>query len=274
MSDLVQQLIDRADAAYWQGNPLLSDLAYDTLRDAINSPVDSIGPRNPQPAQRSLRAPMLSLDKADRTTLPTFLGTIGAGELIIEPKVDGIALELHYSAGTLTHAATRGNGHGGMDLTDLIAATPYASIRTTEELTVHAELYVTDAALHRISRTRRQYTSPRAAIGSIINAANRADYAKELAIAVHDVIPSQGETDIRQAYNRAARAGLPILPHLAIPARDVSLDTMRKFFTAALADFPADGIVLKTPSLRTRRALGATATAPRWAIAVKDYLLA
>lgn len=274
MKNAVQQFLDTADAAYWQGEPLISDLAYDTLRAALNEPEQSIGPRTQTQPQRALIFPMLSLDKADRTTLPTFLGIIGTAPLLIEPKVDGIAIELHYEAGKLTHAVTRGNGKGGMDLLDLISCTQYATIRTSAPLTVHAELYITDAALHRLARERREYTSPRAAIGSLINALNRTDYAADLSIAVHDVLPIPGETDIRESYQRAEDAGLPLLPHIILTAKTVTLQSLRTFFTAALEDYPVDGVVLKAPDLRTRSRLGSTATSPNWAIAVKNYLLA
>lgn len=115
---------------------------------------------------------------------------------------------------------------------------------------------------------------PRAAIGSIINALNRADYAADLSLAVHDVLPIPGETDIRESYQRAEDAGLPILPHFILTAKTVTMQSLRTFFTAALEDYPVDGVVLKAPSFRTRSRLGSTATAPNWAIAIKDYLLA
>lgn len=269
----MQNLLAAADSAYWNGSPILSDLAYDTLREALNAPAN-IGPAAPRPAETRAHWPMLSLQKAEGPALSIFIAQENSRELIIEPKVDGLAIELHYQNGKLQHACTRGDGHGGIDLTDLISLSPHATTKTTEPITVHAELYLADTALRRISRARRQYTSPRAAIGSIINAANREEYAAELSIAVHDVLPIPGETDIRQAYERAHRAGLPTLPHLATPANRITRQTMRTFFTSAIADYPADGIVLKSPDLARRRSLGATATAPKWALAIKDYALA
>lgn len=274
VSDELTDFLQAADAAYWAGEPVLSDLAYDTLRAALAVP-EQVGPlQHVKKIDMLAMYPMLSLDKADARTLPVWLGSMGSAALLLEAKVDGVAVELHYEGGRLVHAVTRGDGHGGMDLMDLLSLTRWATADTAAPLTVHAELYVTRDGLARLGRERREYVSPRAAIGSIINLVDYSAVADVVALAVHDVVPVAGESSIVEGYARAQAAGLPLLPHAILHPRIVDLATLRSWYWAAVSDMPADGVVLKAVDLRTRERMGATATAPRWAVAVKDYTLA
>ena len=74
-------------------------------------------------------------------------------EFIIEPKVDGLSLSLHYSGGQLVHAVTRGDGKIGEDITanvKLIKPIP-KTISDTRDIEIRGEVYIPKAEFERIN---------------------------------------------------------------------------------------------------------------------------
>lgn len=271
-SNAMTDLLAAADAAYWAGNPIMTDREFDA-RCAVEQVPAHIGAFAAAPGACKLQFPMLSLAKGELLNLPDWLFRLD-GRILIEPKVDGLAVELQYIGGVLTAAITRGNGKGGMDIAPLLSRTPWARLAARVDITAHVELYIPADALSCLAARGRKYASPRSAVAAIVNATSGGDFADCLAIAVHEVMPIDGERDIFAGYDRAHAAGLPVLPHLSMLARDVDVETLRRALRAFRADFPVDGVVLKLTDLQRRAELGATRTAPRYAVAFKDYTLA
>ncbi|MEP3562660.1 MAG: NAD-dependent DNA ligase LigA, partial [Marinobacter sp.] len=87
------------------------------------------------------RIPMLSLDNAfSEDELRDFdrrvRERLGAGEdieYVCEPKLDGLAVSLHYEQGRLTKAATRGDGYAGEDITANIRTIPSVPLKLRGE---------------------------------------------------------------------------------------------------------------------------------------------
>src|SRR5690606_7884934 len=117
--------------------PVISDAAYDRLVDDLrrleaahpelvtpDSPTQRVAGRAAGPfANVRHAAPMLSLEATrDPATVSAFLtrvakGAHGAGDVILEPKLDGLSVEVIYRNGRLSSAATRGDGTTGEDVT-------------------------------------------------------------------------------------------------------------------------------------------------------------
>ena len=101
------------------------------------------------------RIPMLSLDNAfsdeelrdfDRRVRDR-LKTEEDIEYVCEPKLDGLAVSLHYESGVLTRAATRGDGYTGEDITANIRTIPSVPLRlrgdnVPELVEVRGEVYM------------------------------------------------------------------------------------------------------------------------------------
>src|SRR5512132_576160 len=119
--------------------PEISDAEYDRLFDELKvleeEHPDLITPDSPTqrvgapPSERFLKVqhltPMGSLEKVtDDESLFKWaedvrkrLGTDEAVAFVIEPKIDGLAINLTYEDGVLTRGATRGDGYQGEDVT-------------------------------------------------------------------------------------------------------------------------------------------------------------
>ena len=126
--------INQANIDYHQNDaPTLSDADYDALKRELqaleemhpelvtaDSPSQKVG-ATPSAAfgQIRHRIPMLSLGNAfeDEDVADFTRTTAGAEIWVAEPKIDGLALSLRYENGRLIHAATRGDGETGEDVT-------------------------------------------------------------------------------------------------------------------------------------------------------------
>ena len=82
--------------------------------------------------------------------------------LVLEPKIDGVALSLRYEAGSLTRAVTRGDGTRGDDITHnirTVRAIPLkldaAAARLPDVLEVRGEIYLPPRHLPRPQRRPR-----------------------------------------------------------------------------------------------------------------------
>src|SRR5437764_3539848 len=126
---------------YEQATPIISDREYDRLyRELVdleaqfpdlltpNSPTQRVGGKPLQAfVQIQHLTPMLSLDNTySEDEVANFYKRITRLlpdekiPVVIEPKVDGVAVSLLYEKGRLRHAATRGDGITGDDITQNI----------------------------------------------------------------------------------------------------------------------------------------------------------
>src|SRR5262245_9797842 len=182
-------------------NPLITDGEYDHLFRRLlelerqypelvtpDSPTQKVGAA---PAEKFATVqhtvPMLSLNNATdeeelsdfQERLQRFLKYSDVIEYAVEPKIDGLAVELVYVAGKFTVGSTRGDGVNGEDITlnlKTIRSIPL-SLRANEplpsRLEVRGEVYLPLQAFQRMNREREEeglpiFANPRnAAAGSL-----------------------------------------------------------------------------------------------------------
>ncbi len=123
----IASAITEARKAYYAGTPTMSDAEYDALEHSLRAldpthPV--LGGVGATPssgwAKVAHKTPMGSLNKAqdENDMLQWFQTTVGnSPEVVVVDKLDGISISLRYDNGSLTQAATRGDGLTGEDIT-------------------------------------------------------------------------------------------------------------------------------------------------------------
>lgn len=135
--DNTAQLFDtlvRWNIAYREGNPIVSDPAYDALERQGRLLVpdhpffDKIEDDVVQPyvggnylAEVAHESDMGSQDKAmsvEDPGLKSFFKRIGGNDVFFSEKEDGLSAVATYVEGPLTQALTRGDGKVGVDITD------------------------------------------------------------------------------------------------------------------------------------------------------------
>ena len=201
-----------------------------------------------------------------------------------ELKFDGLAVSLRYERGTLTVAATRGDGETGEDVTAnvrTIAAIP-ARLRgkAPAALEVRGEIYMTRADFARLNARQeaageRLYVNPRNTAAGAVRQLDPAMTAKRpLAFFAYGI----GETE-GWALPPSQSALLDALASLGLPVngdRRVAhgADDLARFYEDVKVrrddlPFEIDGVVYKVDSLELQRVLGFRTREPRWAVAHK-----
>ena len=193
--DLVAKATLAAAAYYDTEIELISDEDYDNLIEQIENLSNENGWDDADALLDQVAAgassggdvehviPMLSLAKASSTeALKAFVDSV-SGEIILEPKLDGIAISAIYKNGSLVRVATRGDGHTGENITDRtlnVKGLP-ATISHKGELEVRGEVFITSVDFVAACRNRlafkygewaaRNPKSPKATLDSLYKVA-------------------------------------------------------------------------------------------------------
>lgn len=288
---------------YTDDRPEISDQQYDALLAELadlearfprlalaDSPTRQVGaPPQTSFAQVTHFRPMQSLEsKADPAFLDDFLRRLAEagydGDLLLQPKIDGLSVELVYQQGLFSLGSTRGDGQVGEDITPnlrTIAAIPgLLEGAPAGPLVVRGEVYMDRAgfeALNRglLERGEEPFANPRnAAAGSLRQLDPGVTATRPLSFFVFELVnaPELGITSDHEALARLAAWGFAVGDDHRHRGRG------RDFLAGLHAayqerrdrlDFEIDGVVVKVDDLMARQRLGERARSPRWAMAWK-----
>jgi DNA ligase (NAD+) len=286
-------------------NPSISDAEYDHLfqelltleklhpeMEDINSPTSRVGHASPNSFKKVRhRSRMLSLDNV--FDAKEIIDKIGKGtEVTVEPKIDGLSLELVYEDGKLIRAATRGDGTSGDDVT-ANARTIYTIPLVLESpisIRVRGEVYLSITTFNKLNDEllaagEEQFANPRNAAGGTLKLKDPAEVAARRLSFVAYAIPDEVEgiktqenlTEYLWQLGFQTIPNLPCIQSIELPPlvhvlKDVptvtqlieDMDHYRKTL-----DLMTDGLVLKINDLAKQRDLGEGTRAPKWAFAFK-----
>jgi DNA ligase (NAD+) len=239
-------------------------------------------------------APMLSLDSTkDPDDVRRFdermrkaLGEGHAPVYVLEPKLDGVSIELVYEQGVLTRAVTRGNGREGELVTANMRTIPSVPLRLRTDdrpapalvaLRGEVLMYISDFqefnAL-RIESGEEPYASPRnTAAGAVRQLDSRVTASTKLDVLVYDVLTVEGQTfrSDTEGVEAIRQWGFKLPERIELAG---SVEEILEYHAAFGADrdsldYEIDGVVIKLNDSSMRAAVGATSHHPRWALAVK-----
>ena len=286
---------------YEKAQPLISDAEYDRLFASLvrledcfpalvaaDSPTRRVG--SAAAAETHLvkhERPMLSLSSATGSDAVAALlrrvAAVGEVQLLVQPKVDGVPVELIYEVGRLVSASTRGDGRFGAGVTARvreIQGIPHLLTGTfPERVVVRGEVYANLPLLqkYRASTEMEKYAGPRHLAAGVLQA-RKPDPA---AVAVLRLFPFELVTTgsvgdnlcfDRQALQMLAKWGFPVAISHTHPAEtfaDVQALYRGYLANRELQPFAMDGIVVKVDDLVLRKRLGDGERAPFWAAAWK-----
>ena len=300
--------IDRANRAYYQQDaPELSDADYDALvrrHQAIEARFPHLAHPGgaglpvgaaPLPAFGEIvhARPMLSLDNGfTEADVADFLARLrrflsladdAPVALTAEAKIDGLSLSLRYEEGRLVHAATRGDGATGENVTAnarTIADIPQALPATAPAICeVRGEVFLGWADFEALNARQeaagaRRFANPRnAAAGSLRQLDPEITAQRPLRFLAHgwgemSALPDATQWGMMQAI---AGFGFPVSDTLVRVERlEAAIACYHGLLERrATLGFDIDGVVYKVDRLDWQERLGAVARSPRWALAHK-----
>jgi DNA ligase (NAD+) len=302
--DELRRLIHHHDRLYYvEATPEISDFDYDRLFAELarlesehpelaeaTSPTRRVGG---EPADEltavAHQIPMLSLENTysmedlDRWRQRVERGCDSdAGGFTCELKIDGVSISLLYVDGKLAQAVTRGDGARGDDVTAnarTVRQVPLLLPRALPLLEVRGEVYMSHGAFLEVNRRRAgqgraELANPRnATAGSIRLLDPRETARRGLGFWAYQIARADGLSLRRhsEALELLAELGFPVTPGWQLCRSGGEIAS----FIASWGDrrgrleFDIDGVVVKLDRLDRRERLGATARAPRWAVAYK-----
>jgi DNA ligase (NAD+) len=244
-------------------------------------------------AQVRHRVPMLSLENAfAREDVVAFdrrvrerLESEKEVAYACEPKLDGLAVSLTYSAGVLEIAATRGDGSVGEDVTHNIRTIQSVPLKLTgkshpDRLEVRGEVFISISGFREMNRLAEEkgekvFVNPRnAAAGSLRQLDPRLAASRPLEIFFYGTgVVEGGKLPRRHSEVLAALRdwGLRTSPEARVVE---GVEGLLEYYDEigrrrSALRYQIDGVVYKVDSLDLQRELGFVARAPRWALAHK-----
>lgn len=296
---------------YVLDDPEISDAEYDRLFQRLleletrhpelvtpDSPTQRVGaPPQETFSEVKHRLPMLSLENGFRdqdivdfeVRVKRFLGDDPSIDYTVEPKMDGLAVELVYEKGALTVASTRGDGFVGENVTAnirTILSIPLTLTEVTdgppipELLETRGEVYMEEAAFETLNRARIErglpaFANPRnAAAGSLRQLNPRITAKRRLNMFCYGIgeMTGPGFNTHYELMLALQHWGLRVnRPHIQV-CKTISdvidychhLEEIRTQFA-----FQIDGAVIKVNPLQLQARLGQKSRSPRWALAYK-----
>jgi DNA ligase (NAD+) len=301
----LRDILNRALIAYHvEDAPVMEDAAYDALFDELvaleeehpelvtpDSPTRRVGGLSDKFEKVQHLEPMGSLEKVTTEEglrkwaddVRKRLGTDETVAYVLEPKIDGLAVNLTYEHGVLARGATRGDGVQGEDVSRNLRTIKAIPLRlkgdAPDVIEVRGEVYLPLSGFRelndRLAGTNQKLApNPRnAAAGSLRqkNSAITAD--RPLSIWVYGAGHREGvefETQFAM-LDWLHEHGLRTNPFAQ------RLESIDEVAAACIEwekrrlelDYEIDGVVVKIDSLDQQRRLGALHSRPRWARAFK-----
>lgn len=305
LSNLINTINHHNYLYYVEGNPILSDAQFDALLLELieleckypeyilpDSPTHKVGGQVTKefPIYKHLH-PMKSLANAYSieeiqefdNRLKKSIG-IDVYEYIVQLKIDGVALSLHYEDGILIRGVTRGDGQQGDDITANVKTIKPIPLRLLTDkppkyLEIRGEVFMTlfdfEALNQELSNNNKIVkANPRNTTAGTLKNQNSSIVAKRnLKFIAYQYFENEGilSNDEYKGLLQLKEWGFPISSFNQICK---NLDEINKYIQTwetkrKELDYETDGIVIKLNDIQLREEAGATAKSPRWAIAYK-----
>lgn len=305
----VEQLTSAAASYYGDGDILMSDAAFDELmRDVarFESTHDVPDPISTKVAAGALQSTgnsvrhdpaMLSLDNvydlgAFRSWVAGLERALGKpATLVVEPKLDGMAVAIRYRNGSPVQMVTRGDGNEGEDVTAALADVVNLPGRQGDPVVtlfggnfeVRGEVVFTSDQFEDANAIRERHRKPLFAnarngvAGTVRSAVGHRDYRIPVSFYAYDLTGTDSAShcdsmaDLADAGFGTARGllGSPGPTDLAGAIAEIEAGEWDSGGRTPSRDVECDGMVIKLDLPGDRATLGAGSKSPRWATAYK-----
>lgn len=302
----LREAIEHHDYLYYINNkPAISDNKYDKLFQRLvdleeeypelrsdTSPTRKVGAEPlDKLKKRRHSAPMLSLSSStEKQKIRDFIRKMKdkaahKAQFVLEPKFDGLSVEVVYKDGRFSHGATRGDGDTGEDISEnlkTISSLPL-KLRSKKEvpgnISVRGELFMSREGFQKLNKKKVEkgeepFANARnAAAGLIRQLASKNVAGKPLDIFFYEVLDS--DADLPDSHWEI----LENFPEWGLKTNDEIKKTGNfkdiEQYYGSIADtrddlpYEIDGIVIKLNDRQAREDLGTSQRSPKWAYAWK-----
>ena len=213
---------------------------------------------------------------------------VALADFMLEPKLDGLTVVLHYNQGIFTLGATRGDGNVGEDITQNLRTIPSLPLRipvlgngspAPDNIVFRGEVFITKADFLKLNQDleikgEKTYLNPRnTAAGSLRQLDPTITASRPLKLYLYQIVESSEPLPQTQSgiLDYIASFGLPVNPlrwHADNIHQAVEICEKEGLHRHDWA-YDADGIVIKLNDLNLSNSLGFSGKDPRGALAYK-----
>lgn len=288
---------------YVKDAPTMSDFEYDQkYRELVDletahpeyivpsSPTQRVGIKADGPFEKVVHGrPMLSLSNvfsADEVRAFDQRVTKELGHqtkaYVVELKIDGLAVNLHYENGIFVRAVTRGDGKVGEDVTAnvrTIKSIPLYLENAPEFIEIRGEAYMPHSEFKRINEERDEeglptFVNPRnAAAGSLRQQDPAITASRNLAFFAYAIGSESGANIHTQEglLHTLENFHFSVNPHYRVCNTVDEVIEVINYWDEKRHELPydTDGMVIKVNDFNDQEMLGSTAKDPKWATAYK-----
>jgi DNA ligase (NAD+) len=289
-------------------DPEITDADYDRIYDELVS-LEEAHPELVTPDSPTQRVGAPPSDKFKKVEHPSPMGSLekvttdeavekwhqdvckrlGMSEVayVLEPKIDGLSINLIYESGVFVRGATRGDGYRGEDVTTNLKTIKAISTRMQLQkgeqppplLEVRGEVYLPLSGFNElnerlIAEGKKPTPNPRnAAAGSLRQKDSSITAQRPLAIWIHglghkDGLPVDGHWEALQWLREHGFRTNPFAErHDSVESLGRACEEWEH--RRIELDYEIDGVVIKVDSFEQQRRLGSLHERPRWARAYK-----
>ena len=289
-------LIEAKKAYYTTGKPIMDDHTYDTLEEVLKkkSPYhrifSKVGHENFDTGweKKAHSMPMGSQNKVSsyddlvhyfelKNKSSPFLQKGAEGGFLVQPKCDGISLEIEYKNGQLLDAITRGDGHTGDVITQNVVKMKNLVLSLSKDFTgsVRCEIVVTKKDFVKLNeKSEEKYSNSRNAASGL---SQRLDgkYSELCSLYATDIFVSKEQsrlfsTEIEKIKFLKSLGFTPVESHLCQSFTEIE-KIYQNFLQETRKSYPydIDGLVIKINDLEITRNLGQKNGRPKYQVAYK-----
>jgi DNA ligase (NAD+) len=290
-------------------SPIISDYEFDQLMNKLKE-LEAAHPELITPDSPTQRTGGAPLDKFRKVQHPVPVLSLANGfgrqdildwyerilkidpavanaDYVLEPKLDGLTVVLHYENGLFVLGATRGDGFVGEDITENLKTIPSIPLRVPirgdikppEQLVVRGEAIIFKKDFERLNaelaqRGEKTYLNPRnTAAGSLRQLDPKITTQRPLKIYLYQILISSDTPPAtqRETLEHLEALGFPVNPLRWYAKTIEEAISICEQQATARHNWPydADGVVIKINDLALAQRLGYVGKDPRGAIAFK-----
>lgn len=291
-------------------SPVISDAEFDRLVNRLRQ-IEALHPDWVTPDSPTQRTGGAVAEKFTKVTHPRPILSLAAGfneqdvrawyerirklderversAFVLEPKIDGLTVVLHYREGVFVQGATRGDGEVGEDITANLRTIRSLPLRIPvspdgpeppEYLVVRGEAFILIKEFEELNKKlleagERTYLNPRnTAAGSLRQLDPAITASRPLVLLTYAIVYAEGKIPQTQwetlQYLRAMGFPVSDLTQYCRHFGDVLASLGSWLDKRDQLPFEADGVVIKIDDLRLADELGFVGKDPRGALALK-----
>ena len=302
IQQLQKELAHHAYLYYVKDAPIISDYDYDVLYRKLveletahpeyivpTSPTQRVGAKVEGSFEKVVHGQrMLSLSNVFNDAEVEQFGVRCEKELghapqyVVELKIDGLAVNLHYENGLFVRAVTRGDGRVGEDVTanvKTIQSIPLIIDNAPPFIEIRGEAYMPHKEFKRINEEREEaglqtFVNPRnAAAGSLRQQDPAITASRNLDFFAYAIGSSEGSNihTQQELLEQLEAFKFHVNPHYKVCQSIAEVVEHIHYWDVERHNLPydTDGMVIKVNDFEDQESLGTTAKDPKWATAFK-----